>query len=96
MVFNVGHGDFAFIIHITYLFYFVPFKTINKILWTHINTIRGARTSKGQGGGGGGGQLFQRALSILYVQLLPFTLQTYYQAIKHFNKAGVLSMSHKY
>ena len=27
-------------------------------------------------------QLFQRALSILYVQLLPSTLQTYYQAIK--------------
>ena len=24
----------------TYLFYFAPFKTINKISWTHIDTIK--------------------------------------------------------
>ena len=31
---------------------------------------RGAGTSEGQGGGGGEGQLFQKALLILYVQSL--------------------------
>ena len=45
--------------------------------------------------GKGGGQLFQGALSRLYAQSLPPTLQKYCQTIKHFTEAKVLSTSNK-
>ena len=45
--------------------------------------------------GKGGGQFFQGALSILYAQAIPPTLQKYCQTIKHFTKVKVLSTSNK-
>ena len=44
---------------------------------------------------GKGGQFFQGALSILYAQSLPPTMQKYCQTIKHFTKVKELSTSNK-